>query len=390
MTQDGSSITSDVAAGDGAPPEFQDLTEPQKAQLEDADTLVSDQICEQISDRSKGAMHVRRDDYSATTKDLLRRAWTIAAQLQHYQVEAEHIIVGMVTGHYSSGAPSEFAGLDPATLRNLRLRTMTALARLETAAEMAPAPNLWAAADVVSWICEAMRIAQSRGEPIEPDDLFQVMVDARQPEHLLHNKLRDVFDQLNPGEQIEAARSSRPPSPSGALVPIESSEITQQSVDVDTRESLHRLFAGVREANRAIRSAHQTASRARTEVKRLRTALDTIPAGSNKVEENLAQLRTHLNELRSQITDVDARTADIKDTELASLDKSVAHCRNHLSELGRHTAAIRDRLPRPPAGPWVALAIVGMVLFGLALGIGLSDPSSLGAVVTLARTALAN
>ena len=103
-----------------------------------------------------------------------------------------------------------------------------------------------------------------------------------------------------------------------------------------------------------------------------------IPARLNKVEEILAQLRTHLNELRSQLTD--------KDTHLCALDKSVAHFRNHLAELGRTTAAIRDRLPRPPAGRSVALAIVGVVVFGLALGIALSDPSSLGAVVKLART----
>jgi hypothetical protein len=107
-----------------------------------------------------------------------------------------------------------------------------------------------------------------------------------------------------------------------------------------------------------------------------------MPSTSNKVEESVAQLRTQLDELRSQLAD--------RDTQLAALDKSVAHCRNHLSELGRHTAAIRDRLPRPPSGPWVALSILAVVAFGLALGLLLSDPSSLGTVVTLARTAIAN
>ena len=382
MTQGGSSISSEAAAGEDPVPELRELTEPQKAQLEDADTLVSDQICQQISDRLIGVMDVTIDDYSATTKDLLRRAWTIAAQLQHYKVEPEHIFIGMVTGRPSSGAPSEFAGLDPATLRTLRIPIMAALARLETAAAMPTASSLWAADDLVSWLLEAMRIARARGEPIEPDDLFQIMLDARQPGHLLHKVLQDVFAPLVPGEQPAAAGSSGPRPSSGALVPIESSESAQLSADVGTREYLHRLFVGVKETNRAIRSAHQTANRAGSEVKGLRTATETMPTTSNKIEENVAQLRTQLDELRSQLA--------LRDTQLAALDKSVAHCRNHLSELGRHTAAIRDRLPRPPAGPWVALSIVAVVAFGLALGILLSDPSSLGALVTLARTAFVN
>jgi uncharacterized protein involved in exopolysaccharide biosynthesis len=124
------------------------------------------------------------------------------------------------------------------------------------------------------------------------------------------------------------------------------------------------------------------ADRAGTAVKRLRAVMETIPTGSNSVEESVAQLRAQLNELRSQLAD--------RDTQLAALDKSVAHCRNHLSELGRRTAAIRDHLPRPPAGPWVALSIVAVVVVGLTLGIVLSDPSSLGAFVTLARTAILN
>jgi len=382
MTQGGSSISSDVAAGDDAVPEFRELTEPQKAQLEDADTLVSDQICQQISDRLKSVMDVTIDDYSATTKDLMRRAWTIAAQLQHYKVEPEHIVISMVTGHYSSGAPSEFAGLDSAALRTLRIRSMTALARLETAAAMPPAPNLWAADELVSWLLEAMRIARARGEAVEPDDLFQSMVDAQQPEHLLHKTLQDIFNPRVPAEQLAAAASSNPPSSSGALVPIESGEFTQLSADVGTRNYVHQLFDGIGEANRAIRPAHQAANRAGTEVKRLRTVMETIPTTSNKVEESVAQLRTQLHELRSQLAD--------RDTQLAALDKSIAHCRNHLSELGRHTAAIRDRLPRPPAGLSVALSIVAVVVFGLVLGIVLSDPSSLAAVITLARIAIVN
>lgn len=375
-------MSSDAAAGDDAVPEFRELTEPQKAQLGDADTLVSSQICQQISDRLKGVMDVTIDDYSATTKDLLRRAWTIAAQLQHYKVEPEHIFIGMATGDHFSGAPSEFAGLDPATLRTLRIPIMMALARLETAAAMPPASSLWAADDLVSWLLEAMRIARARSEPIAPDDLFQIMLDARQPGHLLHKVLRDVFDPLVPGEQPAAAGSSSLPSSSGALVPIESSQSAQPSADVGTRDYLHRLFVGVSETNRAIRSAHQTANHSGTEVKRPGPAMETMPTTSNKVEESVAQLQTQLVELRSQLAD--------RDTQLAALDKSVAHCRNHLSELGRYTAAIRDRLPRPPTGPRVALSIVAVVAFGLALGIVLSDPSSLGAVVALARTAFVN
>jgi hypothetical protein len=382
MTQDGSSVSSDIAAGDYAPPEFRALAEPQKTQLQDTDALVSDQICEQISDRLKGAMHITNDDYSATTKDLLRRAWSMAAQLQHYRVEPQHIIVGMVTGRYSSGAPSEFVGLDSATLRTLRIRTMTALARLETAAEMSLVPNLWATADLVSWISEALRIAQSRGEPLEPDDLFQVMLDAQQSGHLLHDALQDSFGSLGSAELPVIGGSSGPPSVANALIPIESGESAQSSADVGTREYRNRTSAGITEANRAIRPAQQAASLSRTEIKRLSTAIDTIPAGSNTVAENLAQLRTQLNELRSQLTD--------RDTQLVALDKSVAHCRNHLSELGRHTAAIGDRLPRPPAGPWVALAVVGVVAIGLVLGVVLSYPSFLEPVVGLGRTTVAN
>jgi hypothetical protein len=56
MTQGGSSISSDAAAADDAGLDFRELTEPQMAQLEYADTLVSDQICQQISDRQEDGL----------------------------------------------------------------------------------------------------------------------------------------------------------------------------------------------------------------------------------------------------------------------------------------------------------------------------------------------
>jgi hypothetical protein len=92
MTQGTSSISSAAAAADDAVPDFRELTEPQMVQLEDADTLVSDQICQQISDRPKGVMDITIDDGAATTIGLMRRAWTIAAQLQYYKVELEHAL----------------------------------------------------------------------------------------------------------------------------------------------------------------------------------------------------------------------------------------------------------------------------------------------------------
>ena len=60
------------------------VPEPQKVQLEDADTLVSDLICDGLDEAMRAdAMPVTDGDYSAVTRDLLRSAGTIAAQLQH-------------------------------------------------------------------------------------------------------------------------------------------------------------------------------------------------------------------------------------------------------------------------------------------------------------------
>src|SRR5215467_5069113 len=106
MTQSGSSTNDVAAAVNAAPHTLRDLTDEDKERLEKADELVSDRICERLNEE----MHFA-GEYSSATRDLLRRAWTIAAQLQHEWVTADHIIIGMVTGDYSSGEPIEgFAG----------------------------------------------------------------------------------------------------------------------------------------------------------------------------------------------------------------------------------------------------------------------------------------
>ena len=316
-------------------------------------------------------------------------------------------------------SPSKFAdaGVD---LASLWTRTIAHFANLPTPPAVADlyVPTQRVAPDVVKWIGGAMQIALTRDQDrydLAPDDLIQIVQSARDPDHPFHDPLKDVIDRFYPSVPLPAAAQAPVMLPAlGDSPPAESGSGGLPSTEIGSRALLTRISTGFEEANRAIRSAQHTASCARTEVRRLKEALVVrIPAGSNSAEQHLTQLRTRVDELRirladidartteikngqlidlavaigdcrSQLTDVGLRTGEIKDTQLTALDRSVANCRNHLSELGRNTAAIRDRLPRPPAGPWIALAIVGVVVFGLALGIALSDPSSLGAVFRLA------
>jgi hypothetical protein len=362
--------------------QVRDLAEPQKLQLEDADTLVSDLICEGLNDAMRArTMPVTDGEYSTETRVLLRRAWTIAAQLQHREVVADHIIIGMVTGDESVGAPSlnKFAdaGVD---LGILRTRTLARLAGLPTALDDLSVPVQPVANDVLSWICEAMRIARAGDEErreFVPDDLVQVVLNARQPDHPLHNPLQDVVDRFGLGEQPEPAEPGSITSP-GRLVPVERDPSAQPSDAIGTREHL----PGVREAIVAIRSAQHTASRGRTAVVRLTKALAGIPADSG-AEPYVEQLRTRVSDLQSQLTDVVRRTAEIKDTQLAGLAKDVGDCRSQLD-------AIKAGLPRPPATRWVALAITIVLVIGSAAGIALRDPSISVAVDKLARTYVVN
>jgi hypothetical protein len=205
MTQDGSSRSTGT-----------ELSEAQKGQLEDADTLVSDKICELLNNAMRTDEELIRVDavppthgeFSPDTRDLLRRVWTIAAQFQHREVVADHLITGMVTGDESIGAPSpnkfSEAGIDLAALRS---RTFARLAGLSTptALDDLPVPTQPVAPDVVRWISGAVRIAQARdeyGREVSPDDLVQVVLNARQPGHPLHELLQDVTDRFDPGKQL--------------------------------------------------------------------------------------------------------------------------------------------------------------------------------------------
>jgi hypothetical protein len=393
-----------------------DLTDPQRVQLEDADTLVSDLICEGLNERMRAeGTPISGDVYSPETRDLLRRAWTIAAQLQHREVVADHIIIGMVTGDESVGAPSpsKFAdvGIDLATLR---IRTLEALAGLPnpTALPDLPIPTQPVAGDVVRWIRGAIQIAQARDEDrreIAPEDFVQIVQNGRQPDHPLHRQLQDVISRFYPGTQVPGPTGLPITLPrAGDLVPGESGPSRQQSTaEIGNHELLDLVSSGFEGTNRAIGSAQQTASRARTEVRRLR-------------EKELTQLRAQVDGLRSQlIADVgrwtteikdtqlaglanavgscqqqlsalNRRTAEIKDTQLSDLAKAVSNCNHQLSNLDRQAAAVMARLPRPPAIGWVALSIVMVLVLGSAAGIALRHPSLLAAVDKLARTNVIN
>src|SRR5262249_55053607 len=137
------------------------------------------------------------------------------------------------------------AGIHLATLRT---RTFARLAGLTTptAQEELPVPTQPVEPEVVRWISGAVRIAQSRdeyGREVVPDDLVQVVQDARQHVHPLHDLLHDVIDLFDPGNQLPAGSSGTPSQ--GVLIPVESD--AQPSTDVGDR-----IF-------KAIKSAHKTA-----------------------------------------------------------------------------------------------------------------------------------
>ena len=103
---------------------------------------------------------------------------------------------------------------------------MTALARLETTAAIPPAARLWAADDLVS---EVKRVARASGEP---DDLFQITLNARRHGHFVHKVGQQVFHPLDPEGRPVVARSAGQPSASGAQARIESSESAQLRMSV--------------------------------------------------------------------------------------------------------------------------------------------------------------
>jgi hypothetical protein len=404
MTQDDSSTSSGAAAGDAVPVSFPDLTEEQKEQLERANELVTDQICNRLNGAMReddaliraGAVPLTDGEYSPDTRDLLRRAWTIAAQLQHRKVVADHLIAGIVTGDDESIRAPSPAGVDLATLRS---RIFARLAGLPTAPDDLPVSTQPVEPDVVRWISGAVCLAQVRDEysrEVLPDDLVQVVQNARQPDHPLHNLLQDVVDRFDTGKQLAPAGSSPLPSP-GALVQVESGEVALPSADMGNR-----IF-------RAIRSAHKTASYARTELRTRvwETQLPRLAVAVDECRDQLVSLDRQTAAIRVDVTGIGSQTAEIQRNQFASLaavrdghaildridhqiteirDNLLPHLAETVGDCRNRTTAIMASLPRPPATGWIALAIVIVLVLGSAAGIALRQPSLAAAVEKLLKS----
>ena len=183
MAQDGSSASPVAAAIERpagpvpAQPDPIALPAKDKELLVAADRLVSSRICAGI-DAGLRATGLAADPplYTEAARQLLRRAWTLAAQLNSREVTIDHLMVGLVNGELAAGEElGAIAGRDAGALL---AGALVRIASLEVTAGPQAVETLLPSENVLRWIGEAGRLAGRRSGgagALEPDDLVDVL-----------------------------------------------------------------------------------------------------------------------------------------------------------------------------------------------------------------------
>jgi hypothetical protein len=171
--------------------------------------------------------------------------------------------------------------------------------------------------------------------------------------------------------------------------------LSSPDVDPNVRQMLQRTLQQARSAGHTptqlervrqdIDSFKQTTSRHRSESNSSFDEVTAAIAAANAHIGNLTGLTTAVDTCRNQLADLNRRTAEIGDTQLASLADTIGDCRRQLANLEYQTAAIKAGLPRPPAAGWIAFAIMTVLVLGSTAGIALSDASLFWEVLNRVR-----
>jgi hypothetical protein len=401
--------------------------------INDAKKRIADRICMNIhlalvdNNLNSAANPVRSlEQYSDATRDLLVRAWTLAAQLKSSQVTIDHLVAALMgctknfAGDLSNlpatGAPYYLPGPDTPLFLSVETDTpyflTGALLRIavlnETIGPSSPDlinPEL----NALKWISAASEFAAE--EKLEPDHFVNVVTSPASAGALQQMVRRALNEAARAGRPIgELAKARQKISSLGMTLSFFRSNTNTQFGIVKGL-----LKAGQQEVatlNGQITDAQTTLVSIQKDVTALGPILDdskgterhdNLKHALGECRNQLAAiiavtgtlplvLQGHVNGLRKELQVIETRLATLRPGNIdGDLAKSLAECRSDVEVLRAEIMSrqavtdlapvmkavddrareIRNAIPRPPPPLRLMMAVVSALLLGVGLGYAL-------------------
>jgi hypothetical protein len=370
---------------------FRRPDDPDRQNIESADEAVANWICrgidealaELLGEAAAGPADAARPlAYSKATRQLLVRAWRLAAHLHHRAVTLNHLIAALEVGGTAldrGGEVGPAAARTGALVRAIRLN--------ETAIE----PAILALAtvrDVILWVGESAKVAARRGAGSEllPEDFAAA----------LHDRECDERFRRRAATILKAA--ARVGNTQSELVRIsQHAESIEQSVSryrSDTNSKLKLFRRRLRQYNSQLGQITRTAERKLDGLSdRLATANGPMQEQITRLEQRLAggdapAVPTQAAALQDTLDNLRERTLRIETGQIA-VSERIGRMEGHVAGQNSKLAALPQLMrplsaPRPIEAHWLVLAVASAIVLGAAAGIGLNYASTTGLLQQLA------
>ena len=345
-----------------------DDSQSEKGIYEWAENNAWNSICENIN----SALRVARSPYPVViysedaTKRVFLSAWTLAAQLSHRVVTIDHLLFAMINEE-----PEIAKKLDESSSSSaLAMQTgaLVRLARLPKTKKPQMIDVLKPDDYIVKWLGEASRYiaAQAAGRELEPKDLVAVLhwtdIDST-IQGTLQQRLTLATTAGGLRSQMESTRQN-----------IVNAGITANFHRSETKKAFSSVDGKLAELSTHVATGQDVNDNAQ---------LSQITGHIAAIESSFGEVSTEiLPGIAQLINQVDRRSSEIQNAQLVSLAEAVEKGNNQISDLDSQMASIKASVPPSPSGRRLLLAVVSVLVLGVAGGYALNNPSIVDKAIT--------
>lgn len=367
--------------------------EADQAALAAADKVAADWVCARVDDAlalvPPGSAPL---PYTDAARDMLLRAWTLAARLNSRNLVIEHLIVALATGDKVTADELDAVagGLPGAALAGALVR----VASLDVSAIPQTIETVGIEKGLVPWLREAGRVAAARADApgLVPGDLVAALRSSYTDVATRAKVRRLLRHAAAVGHtQSELVKARRGVESTRSNVSFFRSETEKRLADLKDwvkglDKNIAKLDGSLAELPGAVDGGLK---RSLEDLDRRIIALcapisgrqpggpDAPTPSDSTTAARLDGLQSILEQVRTSLTELTDRgvapPADPGPGAPSGVDPVTfaADCRKLLTDLDRRTAEIKAALPRPPGALWLALLVVAVAGLGAAAGLAL-------------------
>ena len=366
--------------------------EADQAALAAADKVAADWVCARGDDAlalvPPGSAPL---PYTDAARDMLLRAWTLAARLNSRNLVIEHLIVALATGDKVTADELDAVagGLPGAALAGALVR----VASLDVSAIPQTIETVGIEKGLVPWLREAGRVAAARADApgLVPGDLVAALRSSYTDVATRAKVRRLLRHAAAVGHtQSELVKARRGVESTRSNVSFFRSETEKRLADLkDWVKGLDKNIAKLDGSLAVLPSVVDGGLKRSLEdldqrmMALVATVRDRQPGGpdaptppDSTTAAQLAGLQSLLEQVRTSLTELKDRVAAPADPgpgARSGVDPVTfaADCRKLLTDLDRRTAEIKAALPRPPGALWLTLLVIAVAGLGAAAGLAL-------------------